>query len=71
MDNLKRVENSEDVGPLMAKIGRDARAAAHSLALASTETKNHALRAAAAASRTNADKIRAANAQDFAAALLA
>jgi glutamate-5-semialdehyde dehydrogenase len=68
MDNLKRVENSEDVGPLMAKIGRDARAAAHSLALASTETKNHALRAAAAAIRTNADKIRAANAQDFAAA---
>jgi glutamate-5-semialdehyde dehydrogenase len=68
MDNLKRVENSEDVGRLMAEIGRDARAASHILALASTETKNHALRAAAAAIRTNADKIRAANAQDFSAA---
>jgi glutamate-5-semialdehyde dehydrogenase len=68
MDNLKRVESGEDVGALMARIGREARAAAHILALASTEAKNHALRAAAAAIRRDAEKIRAANAQDYAAA---
>ena len=66
MDNLKRVENdAEDLAAMMARLGRDARKAAHTLSLASTETKNHALRAAAAAIRANAEKIRAANAQDF------
>ncbi len=69
MDNLKRVENdAEDLAAMMARLGRDARKAAHTLSLASTETKNHALRAAAAAIRANAEKIRAANAQDFSAA---
>ncbi|VFU08954.1 glutamate-5-semialdehyde dehydrogenase [Methylocella tundrae] len=69
MDNLKRVENSgQDVETLMAGLGRKARQAAHTLSLASTETKNHALRAAAAAIRANAEAIMAANAQDFSAA---
>ncbi len=69
MDNLKRVESgAEDLPAMMARIGRDARKAAHTLSLASTETKNHALRAAAAAIRANAEKIRSANAQDFSAA---
>ena len=69
MDNLKRVESdAEDLPALMARLGREARAAAHALSLASTETKNHALRAAAAAIRANAEAIRAANRQDFAAA---
>jgi glutamate-5-semialdehyde dehydrogenase len=69
MDNLKRVESdAEDVSAMMARLGREARKAAHTLSLASTETKNHALRAAAAAIRVNSEKIRAANALDFAAA---
>ncbi len=69
MDNLKRVGNSEeDVGALMLGLGRAAREAAHTLSLASTEAKNHALRSAAAAIRENAEKIEAANAQDFSAA---
>ena len=69
MDNLKRVESdAEDLSAMMARLGREARKAAHRLSLASTETKNLALRAAAAAIRANAEKIRAANALDFAAA---
>ncbi|HZM07070.1 MAG TPA: glutamate-5-semialdehyde dehydrogenase [Methylocella sp.] len=69
MDNLMRVESeAEDLAVMMARIGRDARKAAHTLSLASTEAKNHALRAAAAAIRANAEKIRAANVQDFSAA---
>ncbi len=69
MDNLKRIESgAENVSVLMARLGRDARAAAHALSLASTEAKNKALVVAAAAIRANADKIRAANAQDFSAA---
>ena len=41
---------------MMARLGRDARKAAHTLSLASTETKNHALRAAAAAIRASRKK---------------
>jgi glutamate-5-semialdehyde dehydrogenase len=69
MDNLKRVESSEEeVGALMAGLGRAARKAAHQLSLASTEAKNHALRSAAAAIGASASVIEAANAQDFSAA---
>ena len=57
---------SEDTG--MAEIGRRARDAANVLAVASAETKNAALRAAAAAIRADGDAILAANGQDLAAA---
>ena len=52
----------------MRAIGQRARAAAHELALASTESKNAALRAAAQALRTSTPAILAANAKDLAAA---
>ncbi len=69
MDNLKRSSGGgHDIHALMSEIGREARAAAHTLSLASTETKNHALYAAADAIRANAERIIAANAQDFYAA---
>ena len=55
-----------DVAETMAGIGRAARRAARGLALASTETKNRALTAAAEALRTNAATILAENAQDVA-----
>ncbi|MGH7756719.1 MAG: glutamate-5-semialdehyde dehydrogenase, partial [Vulcanimicrobiaceae bacterium] len=52
----------------MADIGRSARAAARALSLASTETKNRALRDAAATIRARAADILAANVHDMAAA---
>jgi glutamate-5-semialdehyde dehydrogenase len=70
MESLKRMEdrNGEaDAANVMAGIGRAARAAAHALSLASTETKNRALRAAAAIIRRRATDILAANARDMAA----
>ncbi len=57
---------AQDTG--MAEIGRRARDAANVLAVASAETKNAALRAAAAAIRGDGDAILAANGQDLAAA---
>jgi glutamate-5-semialdehyde dehydrogenase len=57
-----------DTGNVMAAIGRAARAAAHALSLASTETKNRALRHAAATIRAREKDILAANGQDMAAA---
>ena len=57
-----------DTEQLMHGIGRDARAAARVLALASTEQKNRALTAAAAALRRAVPEILAANALDVAAA---
>ncbi|WP_036263564.1 glutamate-5-semialdehyde dehydrogenase [Methylocapsa aurea] len=71
MENLKRVEpdaNEDAAAGVMAEIGRAARAAAHVLSLASTETKNRAILKAAQAIRQRADVILAANAQDAAAA---
>ena len=70
MENLKTIEvgreaNTTDV---MADIGRAARAAAHALSLASTGTKNHALRDAAATIRVREKDILAANARDVASA---
>ena len=57
---------AEDTG--MAEIGRRARDASTVLALAPAETKNAALRAAAAAVRADRDAILAANGQDLTAA---
>jgi glutamate-5-semialdehyde dehydrogenase len=57
-----------NVPALMEALGRDARKAARAVALASTDVKNKALRAAAAAMRARAGEIIAANAKDMAAA---
>jgi len=57
-----------DLGAAMAEIGRRAREAATALALASPEAKVTALKAAAAAVRSRANEILAANAEDVAAA---
>jgi glutamate-5-semialdehyde dehydrogenase len=70
MGNLKTIEDGRGANTVdvMADIGRSARAAVHALTLASTETKNRALRAAAATIRARAADILAANARDMAAA---
>ncbi len=58
----------EDIPALMRRMGIDARAAAHTLAMVSTEAKNNALTGAAQAIRSSAEAITAANARDMAAA---
>jgi glutamate-5-semialdehyde dehydrogenase len=58
----------QETARLMRAVGQAARAAARDLALASTEAKNMALRAGAAALRKEASVILAANAKDVAAA---
>jgi glutamate-5-semialdehyde dehydrogenase len=58
----------QDITALMAPLGRAAVEAAQSLALASTAQKNAALAAAAAALRSRAGEILAANARDMKAA---
>ncbi|MBV9635195.1 MAG: glutamate-5-semialdehyde dehydrogenase [Methylobacteriaceae bacterium] len=66
MDVLQLAEEARPgVRDLMRSIGRAARAAAHALALASQESKRGALTLAAAAIRTRADEIIAANARDL------
>lgn len=57
-----------DVTNEMMALGRQARDAARAVALASTETKNTALRAMATALRANGDEIIAANEKDMRAA---
>jgi len=57
-----------NISDIMARLGRDARAAARELAKATPEQKNAALSAAAAAIRERKPEILAANAQDMAAA---
>ena len=59
---------AEDTANLMLGIGAAARDAARTLATAPTDQKNAALRAAAAALRTNTAAILAANARDIASA---
>ncbi len=59
---------AEDTANIMLGIGAAARDAARTLAIAPTEQKNAALRAAAAALRTNTTAILTANALDIAAA---
>ena len=56
----------DDVAEVMDRLGRDAREAARVLALASSDAKNRALIAAAAAIRASAPKILEANARDLA-----
>jgi glutamate-5-semialdehyde dehydrogenase len=71
MENLKRMEGRDgeaDAANVMAGIGRAARAAAHALSLASSETKNRALSHAAATIRARARDILAANGPDMASA---
>jgi glutamate-5-semialdehyde dehydrogenase len=70
MENLKRIEDRGDANAtdVMAGIGRAARAAAHALSLASTETKNRALRHAAVTVRERERDILAANGNDMASA---
>ncbi|MHB8886123.1 MAG: glutamate-5-semialdehyde dehydrogenase [Methylovirgula sp.] len=66
MENLKLVDASHDIPAVMAALGRAARQTAHALSLASTETKNNALFAAAQKIRARAGDILAANARDVA-----
>ncbi|MAF84551.1 MAG: glutamate-5-semialdehyde dehydrogenase [Gammaproteobacteria bacterium] len=59
---------NQNISDVMARIGRDARAAARELARATAEQKNAALKAIAAVIREQQTEILAANAQDMAAA---
>jgi glutamate-5-semialdehyde dehydrogenase len=64
----ERIDKQVPTAKLMAAMGENARAAARELALASTQVKNGALRAAANALRASASDIITANAKDVAAA---
>jgi glutamate-5-semialdehyde dehydrogenase len=68
MNKPERIDGGAATEEVMHAIGQRARLAAHELALAPTETKNTALRAAAEALRESAPAILAANAKDVAAA---
>jgi glutamate-5-semialdehyde dehydrogenase len=69
MNKPERIDkNIASTAELMQTMGAAARVAAHALALASTESKNAALRAAAQALRTSTPAILTANAKDLAAA---
>ena len=69
MNKPERIDkNTASTAELMQTMGAAARVAAHALALASTESKNAALRAAAQAMRTSMPAILTANAKDLAAA---
>jgi glutamate-5-semialdehyde dehydrogenase len=68
LPNIAATTEGEDLNAAMTALGERAREAAHILATASTDAKNAALRAAAAAIRTNSKAILDANAQDVAAA---
>ncbi len=63
---LKSIEGTSDLAAAMAAIARNARAAARALALASSEQKDRALTAMAAAIRGQKTQILAANAEDLA-----
>ncbi|MGA9122115.1 MAG: glutamate-5-semialdehyde dehydrogenase [Pseudolabrys sp.] len=63
---LKSIEGSGDIAASMREIGRRARAAARTLALAPAEQKNRALQLMAAAIRAQVSPILAANAEDVA-----
>ena len=62
---LKSIEGTGDIAALMGEIGRQARAAAGALALASTAQKDRALELMAAAVREQKSRILAANAEDI------
>jgi glutamate-5-semialdehyde dehydrogenase len=63
---LKTVSSQGDIVTTLAAIGRDARAAARALALASTAQKDRALELMAKATRADSTCILAANAEDMA-----
>jgi glutamate-5-semialdehyde dehydrogenase len=63
---LKSIEGTGDIAAAMAEIGRQARAAAHALALAPAEQKNSALAQMAATIRAQSAAILAANGEDLA-----
>jgi glutamate-5-semialdehyde dehydrogenase len=63
---LKSIEGTGDTAAVMTAIGRDARAAARTLALAPAERKTRALQAMAAGLRAQTAQILAANAEDVA-----
>src|SRR5260221_3834533 len=65
-ETLTRTTTETDLAATMAEIGRRARDAAAALALVPAEAKVKALRAAAAAVRSQANEILAANAEDVA-----
>ncbi|MFN7167040.1 MAG: glutamate-5-semialdehyde dehydrogenase [Pannonibacter sp.] len=66
LDKIKDVAGQgDDVAALMATMGRKARAATRALALASTQTKNQALLAMAAALRAATSEILSGNARDL------
>jgi glutamate-5-semialdehyde dehydrogenase len=65
-ETLIRTSPAADLAATMAEIGRHAREAAAALALAPAEAKVAALRAGAAAVRSRANEILAANAEDVA-----
>jgi glutamate-5-semialdehyde dehydrogenase len=67
-ETLTRTKTEADLAATMAQIGRSARDAAAVLALAPAEARERALQAAAAAVRSQANEILAANAEDLAAA---
>ncbi len=63
---LKSIEGTGDIAALLGEIGRQARAAARVLALASTAQKDRALELMASAVRGQISRILAANAEDVA-----
>ena len=63
---LKSIEGTGDIAALMVGMGREARAAARALALASTAQKDRALQLVAEAVRAEKSRILAANAEDIA-----
>src|ERR1700690_3595617 len=63
---LKTIEGTGDIAGVMREIGRRARAAAHILALASTDKKNQALSRMAKALHARRSEVLAANAEDLA-----
>jgi glutamate-5-semialdehyde dehydrogenase len=65
---VAEISSAADIHAAMHALGAAARAASAELAAAKTETKNRALRSAAASIRTHADEILAANERDMAAA---
>ena len=67
-ETLTRTKAEADLAATMAQIGRSGREAAAVLALAPAEARERALQAAAAAVRSQANEILAANAEDLAAA---
>ena len=68
MNKPERIDKADATVEAMRLLGQRARAAAHVLALATTELKNAALRASAACLRKSIRAILAANAKDLAAA---